>query len=50
MQLDNKPSSSEKLRISLHTRSTKSIPISSKIVLEKSKEEKAKALKHRIGF
>ena len=36
--------------MSINVKSTKGIPISSKIVQEKTKEEKAKALKNRLGF
>lgn len=36
------------MRTSINVRSNKGIPISSKIVQEKS--EKARALKHRLGF
>lgn len=58
--VEKRAGSSERLRVSVNVRSTKGIPISSKIIQEKTmsskivhektKEEKAKALKNRIGF
>ena len=48
--IEKRPGSSERMRVSVNVRSTKGIPISSKIIQEKAKEDKVKALKNRIGF
>lgn len=38
------------MRVSINVKSNKGIPISSKIVQDNAKEEKAKILKNRLGF
>ena len=38
------------MRISVNVRSNKGIPITSKMVQEKGRDEKVKAIKSRIGF
>ena len=48
--VEKRQGSAERMRVSVNVRSPKGIPISSKIIQEKSKEEKTKMLKNRIGF
>jgi hypothetical protein len=54
--VEKRAGSSERMRVSVNVRSSKGLPvssklpISSKIIQEKTKEEKAKVLKSRIGL
>ena len=42
--------STEKMRVSVNVRSAKGIPITNKIQAEKSKEERVRILKSRLGY
>jgi hypothetical protein len=48
--VDKRAESIEKIRSSMNVRAGKGMSISSKIMQEKSKEDKNKVLKHRLGF